>query len=317
MLWTDGDFITANELIALDAEVGDVSTAEVITLLGPTGIIHKAIEEAGDSLMKYAQQFGGAVYNGAVSSNHYAAVMNVGLPAVNRAKYLPVQIVVTGLYQNTTSELKKWAQYWALQVFYRDASNRTLNDRYRIKAASYNDMLHKRYWEAVRAKGIPLVNTPLPCPGAIYDINPGSWGNNNLSTVANSAGSLVGSVSAVVTWFNGTVNTNNESNPSACATVTISSGQVLSVSIAGLNPPMGQQPPSTMTLSSITYGTTTGWNLYVSVNGGPLVLQNSSPIPVATQSYTLLGNPLTSGPVAGTGQWPDQYASLANVIQRG
>src|SRR5262249_56645057 len=100
MLWTDSDFITSADLVSLDGEVQAVASAEDIPLdntATTTGIIHRGIEEAGDRLMKYMQIFGGYLNSGSVSANHYAAVMNLGQPSVNRSKILLTQVVVTVL----------------------------------------------------------------------------------------------------------------------------------------------------------------------------------------------------------------------------
>src|SRR5262245_7018375 len=122
VLWTDADFITTADLATLDQEVADVATAEGITLedANGNGSIHRAIEEAGDTIMRYMQVFGGYLNTGTVSSNHYAAVMNIGLPSVHRSKILLTQVVVSSLFKNSWTPLKRWEAYWTLMAFYRD-----------------------------------------------------------------------------------------------------------------------------------------------------------------------------------------------------
>ena len=317
MLWTDTDFLSTSDLLTLDSEVADVATAESITLDGGNGLIHRAIEECGDSLMKHLQVFGGATYSGAVSPNHFAAVMNTGLPAVNRSKILQSQIVVNGLLPGTWSPIKRWAAYWSLVAFYRDAANRTNQDRYKIKQEAYQKDRDKTYWPTVLALGVPYVNCPLPAPGALYDLNTGSWSTSNVAAAAGS-GTQTGAFDVVITWFNGNLQQNNESYPSARQTVTLTSGQVVSVNLAGLNPPTGQQPPSTMPWVVIAYGVASGWNIYAGPQGGPLFLQNSTPIPIGTKAYVMPGNLALSGQQVGNGQWPDQYMAFnSGQLQRG
>lgn len=328
MLWTDGDFVTSQDLITLDSEVQDVASAETITLDDPvTGnsVIHRAIEEAGDRLMKYMQIFGGYLNSGSVSANHYAAVMNLGQPSVNRSKILRGQIVVTDLSPYTWNVVKRWVAYWSLHVFFRDVANRTLKDRYRDKEERYSKESNTIHWDALRAAGIPTVRMPFPCPGAAWEPNAGLWSASNVTQVTG-AGTQNGSYDVAVTWVDlmpgyyvsPTNNGNAESHPSASQTLALTSGNVIRVNIASLIPPNGSQHPATVPYAVVQYHAAGGWNVYAGVSGGPLYLQNSTPIPVGTKTYTLTGDPLASGSTLGQGQYADLYYSVpTGILQRG
>jgi hypothetical protein len=318
MLWTDTDFINAADLITLDSEVQEVASAENIQLDDLTngnGVIHRAIEEAADTILKHLQVFGGYLSSGAVSSNHYAAVMNIGLPAVNRSKILMGQVVVTGLMPRSWTALKRWTAYWALTVFYRDAANRTNNDRYRTKSENYRKQVHGMYWEAVRSTGIPVVRNPLPCPGALYELNAGTWGASNVSVVSG-AGGVPGDWDVAITYVDGTKTVNNESAASAVRTVTVTTGNTIRVSLAGLTPPTGKQPAATIPMALVEYCKATGWNVYAAPTGEPLVLQNVSLLDINSTTYTM-GAPVTTGTQVGTGQFAELYLSFSTMIQRG
>lgn len=328
MLWNDADFVTGPDLISIDSEVLQVASAEGILLDDPNtgnGCLHRAIEEAGDRIMKYMQVFGGYLNSGSVSANHYAAVMNLGTPSVNRSKILRGQIVVSEQNPYMWGTMKRWVAYWALHVFFRDAANRTTSDRYREKEQRYLREANTIHWDALRGAGVPVVRCPLPCPGAAWEANAGRFTDASVSQVAGS-GTVAGSYDVVVTWVDTTAgkyvspanNGNAESHPSARATVTLDVSNVIRVSIAALTPPNGTQPPGTLPIALVPYLVAGGWNVYAGPSGGTLCLQNSVPIPVATKTYTLAGDPVTSTTPVGMGQYADVYLSLpSGILQRG
>jgi hypothetical protein len=332
VLWTDRDFVSSNDLITLDAEVQSVASAEEITLDDPSGgagIIHRAIEEAGDKLFKYLQLFGGYLNSGTVSANHYAAVMNVGLPSVNRSKILMGQIVVSSLDGVSWPPVKRWVAYWALHAFFRDAANRTLKDRYATKEERYRAEANGAHWDALRTLGVPIVTQPLPCPAAVWEPNTGNWGDGNVSQVAGS-GTVEGSYDVVVTWVDqdpglygsntgtGSFVNNAESAPSVPATIALVAGNVAVVDIASLVAPTGAQPLGSIPFAIVEYMRATGWNVYAGPSGGPLCLQTPTPIPIATKSFTFPGDPLTGTALVGPGQYAERNLSLPmGIIQRG
>lgn len=325
MIWTDGDFCTSADLTTVDSEVALVGQAEEITidaLATGQAPIHRAIEAAGDSIMAHMQQFGGYLSTQSVSANHYAAVMNVGLPAVQRSKVLLSQVVTSTQIPGEWSSLKRWVAYKCLAAFFTDASHRTQLDRYAEKALAYNKYAASVLWQNLVSRGLPIVRTPLPCPGAVYEPGSGSWGASNVSAVTQ-AGAVGGDWDVAVTWIQQGASTwisptkkqNGESGPSTIVTKATTAGQALRVSIAGLVPPSGSQPESTVSTALVAYGTATGWFIYAGPTGGPLYLQTPNPLPLATTAYTLPSDPV-SGPLVGTGQFPDIFYTFVKTLQR-
>jgi hypothetical protein len=47
-----------------------------------------------------------------------------------------------------------------------------------------------------------------------------------------------------------------------------------------------------------------------------MIRQNTEPIPITTKTFTLPGDPATTGQKVGTGQWMDQYLTIQDMIFR-
>ena len=60
-----------------------------------------------------------------------------------------------------TPQMKRWHALHSLEVFYRDAFNNQLNDRYEAKADEYRELARAAKLHTVRF-GIGLVNNPIP-----------------------------------------------------------------------------------------------------------------------------------------------------------
>ena len=338
MLWTDAIAITSADLMRYDAEAVTVALQENITLDGVNGSCQSGYEDAANELMKLVISFGGYLNAGDLSANHLAAVLNVGIGNSVRQKVGLQQVVISGDVATQSTWLRTWATYIVLKQLYRDAFGRTINDRYKLKLDALKDDMQRRILPNVMALGVPIVTRPLDCPGAFYGLSgvPGSnfpssfttsgtWGSDNVSLVAG-AGTLDNqSVDVVVTYcdmsqanfYLSPAQTNNmESNPSTTVTQGMTAGDVLSISIASLNPPSGGQPPQQVLVVVVSPGKATHWNLYVGLTGKVLYLQNPAPIPIATKTYTLPGDPVLSGYQCGIGQYADRRLSLLRTRQR-
>lgn len=321
MLWTDSDFVTPEELASIDSEILSVANAEEIVLENPngTGLIHRAIEECGAGFMKYMQLFGGYLYAGDSTSGHDNAVMNIGQGIRNRSRILLSQVPVSSIHPLAWAPVKRWVVYWILYLFYQDAASRRMdNDRYGKKADYYKAQANGKYWDDLRTAGVPVVNSPLPCPGAIWEPGQGVW-DDGAVTVVSGSGTLTDTYAVVITWVDQIRQKNAESGPSAQVVVSLTPGNVLKVDTSLLVPPTGQQHPGTLALATVDCARATGWNVYAGPAGGPLYLQNPSPIAVATKTWTAPADPVTGTVQAGTGQWADRYLSMPSgvMIQRG
>jgi len=234
-----------------------------------------------------------------------------------------------------------------VMYLYRNASNRTVKDRYEAKMRFFKSELDKRYTRGVTGLGLPLVIQPLAAPAALFERNSGTWGTSNVTQTPVS-GPQGGTFDVAITYvnqgvpvgFNASQNNwqsfrvtgyipdstkyvsssypgNAESNPSSIQTVNVSSGNVISVNISSLVPPNGYQDPSTRILCVVVPLAATGWNVYAGPTGELLTLQNDTPIPIATTSYQLAADPTNTGVPIGIGQYADRILSMSPTRQRG
>lgn len=325
MLWTDGLFVSVNDLLQIDSEVEDVAEAEEISISGRYGAIATAITEATQPLHEMLVAFGGYLGGGDVSPNHIAAVMNVGLGSAVRYRALPNQIVVSGETDLVWGHMRKWVSHLALSIIYRNANNRTVKDRYESKMRAYKSEINRSILPAVRQLGIPLVIRPLSAPGALFERNSGDWDESNVGTTAGS-GTLDDQVVEVAVTFvdmtdaslyvSSTVKHNAESAGSDKIKVMLTTGNVVTVDISSLNPPDGTQPRSLQIMCVMAPLTATHWNVYVGKSGKNLYLQNGTPIPIATKVHTLSGDPTFSGSILDSGQYQERRISISNLRQR-
>lgn len=325
MLWTDKIWVSSDDLSRVDSEVLRVSTSENITLDGVNGLIRGGLEEATSEIMKFIVAFGGYLNSGDLTSNHFAAVMNVGIGNSVRQKVGLQQIVISGDVPGQWFWLKQWTVFHVLRCFYRDAFGRLGQDRYKDKMDFFRDELQRRITPNIYSLGVPIVIRPLSRPGAFFERNSGTWDSTNLSQVPGLGTSNKVSFDVAITWVdqsqanfyvNSSQRNNSESDASDIATIQITTGNVISVSISSLNPPTGKQDPSQQMIVVVSPRPATGWNVYVGNTGGTLYLQNSSPIPIGTTSFTLPGDPSLQGATPGIGQYPDRRLSVAPMRQR-
>jgi len=306
-LFTDNDVVTRASLVTIDPELPDVSTAEDISIEG--GAISTAWNEAASALSAAVQRFG----EPAVPVYPYASF------GVNQPRVRLSQLVTTSFNRGRVTPLVSWMQAVAIEAFYAAAVNRRVSDRYSGKLSHFS-VLRKRRWLDLWAAGLPVVERPLPCPGAIHEPLLGTFSASNVSDVSGGATAET-AYDVAITWVDGskyasaTSKGNAESGPGAVVNFTVPLNRLLSVSIAGLTAPDGTLKGGT---AEGTYSPlkATAWNVYVGTPGGVLYLQNSSPVAVATTSYTLTGAPTLSGAALEPGQYPDSNIALQVHLNR-
>ncbi len=266
----------------------------------------------------------------AMPYNQTAAVLNLVGPAVNRSRISLMQVCITP--PNPTeasvshpSTLKRYGIYTALEMVYRAAYYRKLTDRYEKRMADYRDQIRRKYWPRLFNQGVPIVLKPLAAPGAIHEFNAGTWDVNALSTPAGTNALASTQYDVTITWVDNTkyvtaqTKGNGESGPGALVTgFPIAISTVLKIDITALKPPNGTAPINVaMGQGLVVPGNASGWNVYVGTQGGTLYLQNSTPVPIATKTYTLAGAPVLSGFALDSGQYPDQYITMQKMLMRG
>jgi hypothetical protein len=327
-LFTDSDVVTVADLSAIDAEIvaaaASAAPGSPIVLSGDGSIIRQAWSEVGVMILEDQQLYN--TYYGYQSTPGGAAyaVSIVGTAGRSQARLRLNQIVVDFSYGNVISAMKQWIAYYALYLFYRDASVRKSvkkEDRLSDKRDMFEIMAKKRR-SNIRNIGIPFVAQMMECPGALHAFNPGTWGAANLSNVT--LGSATQQIVFVaITYIDrslyggpGILNLNGESGPSAKLQFTITANSVLGVSIASLIPPNGVDDPVGTADGLWVPLNATGWNVYVGASATVMYLQNATPIPIATKTYQLAAAPVLSGTLLGTGQFSNLNLVFARTINR-
>jgi hypothetical protein len=326
MLWTDRVFLTTDDLARVDNDVVQTAEAESIVMDDSAyGFLRGSQEETANELSKMIISFGGYLSQGDISINHLSAVLNIGLGNSVRQKVLLQQICVSGVNAANANHIKQWAVHWALYHFFRACSGRTVKDRYEQKMRFYKSELVRRLNNNLYSLGIPVVTRPLSAPGATYERSSGTWDDSNVSSVAG-PGTFAGNyyvaisyvdASSAINYVNYQKKNNSESATTKPITLAMTSGNVVSVDISSLSPPTGAQHPSTINLRVVSPLAATHWNVYVGTSVNKLHLQNSTPIPIDTLTYTLAGNATTQYPTSEEGQYEDRRLFVSPTRQRG
>jgi hypothetical protein len=181
-----------------------------------------------------------------------------------------------------TRQLKRWHALYTLAIFYRDAYNNQLNDRYLAKWNEYT-LLARGAQDLTTQYGIGLVTTPVPQAATpVISVAPGL---------------LPATIYYVqITWVSAT---GAEGNPSKATAYEAPIASVL-----------------TVTNGVPVQAAATGFNVYLGLTDCRTTLQNSTPIAVG-QTFTEASTGLVAGAPVGTGQLPDMYVTGGSVLRRG
>jgi hypothetical protein len=256
MLLTDGSPNTTLDLRVYESAILDVSSEEMINLETK---LRLATEEISQIVLNI------------LLDNTTVAM---GSDMTRRA--LGVSDVVV------TRQLKRWHALYTLAIFYRDAYNNQLNDRYLGKWNEYL-LLARGARETTLQYGIGLVTTPIPEPGT--------------PVLGGVPGLLPATVYYVqITWVSAT---GAEGNPSQATAYEAPVASLLTVTNGAAVPAVA-----------------TGFNVYIGLTDCPLTLQNSSPIAIG-QTFTEASTGLIAGVAAGMGQLPDLYITGGSILRRG
>jgi hypothetical protein len=181
-----------------------------------------------------------------------------------------------------TRQLKRWHALYTLAIFYRDAYNNQLNDRYLAKWNEYT-LLARGAQDLMTQYGIGLVTTPVPQAGT--------------PVLGAAPGLLPATVYYVqITWVSAT---GAEGNPSKATAFETSLASVLTVT-------NGVPVPSAAA----------GFNVYIGLTDCTATLQNSTPIAIG-QTFTEASTGLVAGVPVGMGQSPDLYVTGGTTLRRG
>jgi hypothetical protein len=256
MLLTDGIPNTTEDLRIYESAILDVAHEEMINL---------------DTKLKLAtEEISEIVLN--ILLDHSSIV--TGGDILRRSRGVSDVVV--------TRQLKRWHALYTLAVFYRDAYNNQLNDRYLAKWNEYL-LLARGARETTLQYGIGLVTTPIPEPGT--------------PVLGSAPGLLPATVYYVqITWVSAT---GAEGNPSQATAFEAPVASLLTVT-NGVNVP----------------AVATAFNVYIGLTDCPITLQNSTPIPIG-QTFIEASTGLVTGVPAGMGQSPDLSITGGSVLRRG
>lgn len=256
MLLTDGCPNTPEDLRAYESSILDVSHEEGINL---------------DTKLKLAtEEISEIVINILLDHSNVAT----GGDVTRRA--LGVSDVVV------TRQMKRWHALYTLAIFYRDAYNNQLNDRYLGKWNEYL-LLARQAKETTTQYGIGLVNTPIPQAGT--------------PVVGSAPGLLPATVYYIqISWVSAA---GVEGTPSKATAYEAPLASLITVT-------NGVPVPSVAT----------AFNVYVGLTDCTTTLQNSTPIAIG-QTFTEASLGLVAGTPAGNGQLPDTYVTGGSTLRRG
>ena len=254
MLLTDGSPNDDASLQVYESAILQVSDTEAIPL---SAKLNLALEEISEDVL-------------AVLLNQSAAD-----PEASTRRTIGVSDVVV------TRQMKRWHVVHTLEVFYRDAFNNQLNNRYQAKVKEYFelsvDARNKTY-----QFGIGIVLTPIPIA--------------QLPVFSYVTGTLPDTVYYVqVAW----VSANGQVGEPSCLTTYESPADSLPVVTAVDAPSVA-----------------TGFNVYMGLSPQTVTLQNSTPVAVGA-SFTLPPSGLVTGTCPGNGQAPDEYITGGTMLIRG
>jgi hypothetical protein len=252
-LFIDGPPSSIEDLSAQDSQLLDVATVEGIDVTQKLELAH---EEIGIELY---------------------SLLNRMRPA-GFLLWISVKPNLTGVV--LTPPLKQWHTYRALEMFYADAYNSQLNDRYAGKRDQFHELAKKAYDKVIEA-GVGMVLSPVPRP--------------ETPALSPTAGSLPDNLYYVTTtWVN---RGNEESAPARPSSIMTSASTFLVQA--------GEAPSGV-----------TGWNVYAGTDLKSLRLQNEvelSPGDTWVQPDTMA----TTGRRAGHGQPQDYHQPVPRMLQRG
>jgi hypothetical protein len=255
MLLTDGSPNNDESLQEYESAILDVSNTEMIPLKTK---LRLALDEISEDVL-----------------NTLLAHSMPSDPQGIRRRTIGVSDVVV------TPQMRRWHALHTLEVFYRDAFNNQLNNRYQAKCTEYRE-LSQDARDRTYQFGVGLALTPIPKAQM-----------PQFSFVAGTIAEMTYYVQASWVLANG-----QEGEPSEPTTYD-SPAESLPV-VTMVNPP----------------AVATGFNVYMGLSAETLSLQTPSPEPVGS-NFTLSASGVVMGRSPGCGQGPDLYITGGLMLRRG
>ena len=257
-LFTDGAVASIEDLRGHDTQLLNVATVEGIDV---TRKLALAQEELGIEVA--------GLLDGVTSTAVYeVAGLLGGLTAPPAIRQVAV-----------TPPLKLWHIFRTLEMFYADAYNSQLNDRYAGRRDEYHEMVKWAYGQVIQS-GLGIVANPVARAATAAPLP--------------SAGSLAnGTYYVAVAWTNAA---GEEGASSVPATITVSG--------------------SSFSVQTTTPANVKGWNVYCGTSATTMTVQNPA-ILAPGQTWVQPNTLSTTGRLAGSGQTPTYRLPVPRTIQRG
>jgi len=255
MLLTDGSPNDEDALQVYESAILQVSNTEMIPLRAKLKL---ALEEISEDVLDVL------LAHGAPSDPHATTRRTMGVS----------DVVVT-------RQMKRWHAVHTLEVFYRDAFNNQLNNRYQSKFNEYHELSADARDKAYQF-GIGLALVPIPraqAPAFSFVAGPIAETIYYVTVSWVSASGQIGDPSELTTY----------DSPAESLPV-----------VTAVNPPAAA----------------TGFNVYMGLSPETVTLQNSTPVGVGG-SFTLASSGLVGGSCPGCGQAPDVYVTGGSMLIRG
>lgn len=253
-LFTDGPPSCIEDLSAQDSQLLDIANVEGIDVTQKLRLAH---EELGMQLYSLL-----ATFNCVEQTLWVQAKPNLAIVTV-------------------TPPLKLWHTYRTLEMFYADAYNCQLNDRYAGRRDQFHELARWAYGKLLQI-GLGMVTLPVARAA--------------IPAVTAAAGEALpdGTYYATMAW----VNRLGEEGASAAPVDVTTTGNTILVQPA--------QGPANAT----------GWNVYIGTDPGALIQQNTSPI-APGQTWLQYAPLAIAGRRPGVGQDPNYVQAMPRVLQRG
>ena len=257
-LFTDGAVASIEDLRGHDTQLLNVATVEGIDV---TRKLALAQEELGIEVA--------GLLDGVTSPAVYeVAGLLGGLTAPPAIRQVAV-----------TPPLKLWHIFRTLEMFYADAYNSQLNDRYAGRRDEYHEMVKWAYGQVIQS-GLGIVANPVARAATAAPLP--------------SAGCLAnGTYYVAVAWTNAA---GEEGASSVPATITVSG--------------------SSFSVQTTTPANVKGWNVYCGTSATTMTVQNPA-ILAPGQAWVQPNTLSTTGRLAGSGQTPTYRLPVPRTIQRG
>lgn len=243
-LFTDGPPASVEDLAQQDSGVLQVAATEYIDLESKLALVHQEVGMELEALLERA-----------------------GIETYGKENVV------------ATPTVKLWHAFATLAAVYRDAYGTQLNDRYKAKWQTYQE-LSRSARERLSQCGVGLVRKPVPkaeVPNTELTAGTGPTGVHYLRA----------------TWTDGAA----EGAPSEYASVNVEEGQTLRVSMAGARP-----------------NGATGWFVYAGTEPKACMKQNATPL-APGETYTL--GAIAPAAPAGEGQAAEMVRVAVRRLPRG